>query len=228
MIELVGITIGLALVDCLNPATISTMALLLPLVKRVEHSLSFLFSTYFVYLAGGLILYFGADKFLVTFLTGALNKFSLFINIGEIVIGVVITGIGLWLFFKNRQQNKQQTGDPVNNINLKSLKPFPIFIFGIVSTISDLPTAFPLIGFIGKMIDSHSTPTTFFLFLIIYVFIYVAPLIILYVVFKKTKEKIKNITLWFNRVITNFNKYALPPLLVVIGAWIIFDGINRF
>ncbi len=79
MIEMIGITLGLALVDCLNPATISTMAVLLPLVKRVEHTLSFLFSTYLVYFAGGFALFYGFDRFLKAHLSQFVEQYSLWV-----------------------------------------------------------------------------------------------------------------------------------------------------
>lgn len=228
MLEIIGITLGLAFVDCLNPATISTMAVLLPLVKRIEHALSFLFSTYLVYFLGGLALFYGFDRLLKDRLSQFVNQHSLWVYSGEILLGILLAGFGVTMWLKNRRAGQNQPADPAAVTGIKSVHPTYLFLFGIISTLSDLPTAFPLIGFIGKMVDFNPSPLSFFGLLLIYVLIYVAPLIALYIIFRTVKEKIQPFTHWFINFIHKFTQYALAPLLVGLGIWAILDGFQRF
>jgi cytochrome c biogenesis protein CcdA len=228
MIEIIGIALGLALVDCLNPATISTMAVLLPLVKRVEHALAFLFSTYLVYFAGGLALFYGFDRFLNARLSQFVDQHSLWVYTGEILLGLILIGFGIGVWLKNGQTNHGQPADPAAVTGIKSVHPSYLFLFGIISTLSDLPTAFPLIGFIGKMVDYNLSILAFLILLLVYVLIYVAPFIALYVIFRTVKEKIQPFTRWFINFIHKFTQYALAPLLVGLGIWAILDGFQRF
>ena len=86
MIEIIGFTLGLAFVDCLNPATISTMAVILPLVKRVQHALYFLFSTFLVYFMGGVVLYYGFDRLLKAQLSQFMDQYSLWVFSGDCLL----------------------------------------------------------------------------------------------------------------------------------------------
>ncbi len=227
MIEIIGITLGLAFIDCLNPATISTMAVLLPLVRRVEHSLSFLFSTYLIYFAGGMALFYGFDRLLKSQVSQFVDQHSLWVYTGEIVLGLALIGLGTSVWLKNRKESHNQPVDPAAVTGIKSVKPTHLFVFGIISTLSDLPTAFPLIGFIGKMVDFNPSIPAFVVLLMVYVLIYVAPLIALYAIFRMVKEKIEPFTRWFIGFIHKFMQYALAPLLAGLGIWAIVDGIQR-
>ena len=51
--------IGLALLDCLNPATIATMIVLLPLVGKKWHAIVFIVGTFLMYFTAGLLAFFG-------------------------------------------------------------------------------------------------------------------------------------------------------------------------
>jgi hypothetical protein len=228
MIEIIVTTLGLAFIDCLNPATISTMAVLLPLVKRVEHALSFLFSTYLVYFAGGLALFYGFDRFFKARLSQFVDQHNLWVYTGEILLGLILAGFGIGVWLKNRRTTPGQPADPTAVMGIKSVHPSYLFLFGIISTLSDLPTAIPLIGFIGKMVDFNLSIPAFLILLLLYVLIYVAPLIALYVIFRTVKEQIQSFTKWFINFINKFTQYVLAPLLVGLGIWAILDGLQRF
>lgn len=227
MIDIIGITLGLAFVDCLNPATISTMAVLLPLVKRVEHTLYFLFSTFLVYSVGGLALFFGVNRLLKARISQFVDQHSLWVFSGEILLGLLLAGFGIAMWFKNSRKPQGQTIDPAAVTGIKSVNPSYLFLFGIVSTLSDLPTAFPLIGFVGKMVDLNPSFPFFLTLLLVYVLIYVAPLIALYVIFRTVRDKIQPFTQWFIVFIQKIMKYALPPLLVALGIWTMLDGFQK-
>lgn len=225
MIEWIGLTLGLAAIDSLNPATIGTMVILLPLVKKVEHALIFLFSTYITYLAGGLSLYFGIDGLLGGLVSTAVNQYAQVIGAAEILLGAVLLVWGLQLWFKKRSKHEPEMPQA---ISFKSLRPGYIFLFGVGSTLSDIPTGLPLIGFVGKMINSQPSPIELILLLSIYVLIYVSPLILLYVVYQRMQEKTYRLGVWFNQSILIFNRYALPPLVFACGAWLLADGMIAF
>lgn len=225
MFELIGITLGLALIDSLNPATITSMAVLLPLVKKVEHALYFLFSTYLVYYIGGFFLYFGIDRILGRWITEIWQRYSMPIIVAEVVLGLALFAVGIGTYVKGKTQTV--TADHAQSLGIRSLQPAYLFFFGVVSTFSDLPTAFPLIGFIGKMVEVHPSVAILLILLGVYVLIYVTPILILYLVFKVMREKMHQITDWLICFINWFTRYALPSLVAFLGAWLVFDGLSR-
>ena len=221
--------IGLALLDCLNPATIATMAVLLPLVKKVHHALFFLGSTFITYYLGGLILYFGVDQFLSTFFTRVFDQYANIIFFAEVALGILLFGVSLAKLIQQVKSRhwigKKQ--DPSATIEIKTLHPFGIFMFGVGSTISDLPTAFPLLILIGRLSETRPSMIDLLILLFLYVLIYVFPLILLYAIFLKTQQKMKALGVWFQKAIHAFNTYALFPLLILLGGWLIYDGLSN-
>lgn len=67
MWSLLMIGIGLGLVDCLNPFTISTQVVLQPFVKKPTHTFYYIAGTYMSYLLGGVLIYYGIDKLIKAF-----------------------------------------------------------------------------------------------------------------------------------------------------------------
>jgi cytochrome c biogenesis protein CcdA len=223
--------IGLAFVDCLNPTTIGAMALLLTLVKKVQHSLIFLASTFITYYMGGLALYFGIDRYLSRLIHWIIDRYAAPLYVSEIALGILLFGISLRGLIRQirirrfrRVQATTETPEPGAADSIIPFHPLGLFVFGVGSTLSDLPTAFPLLALIGKLVEARIPLVAMLLILFLYVLIYVLPLIVLYAVYQKKREQTHRLAVWFQKSIVWFNRYLLPPLLMAAGAWILYDG----
>ena len=100
MIQLLLSLLGLSLLDCLNPATIATLILLLPLVKKVSHSAIFIWGTFVAYFVIGISFYYGIDKFIKSFIIEVITKNSYALSIFGIILGIILLGIGIKLSIK--------------------------------------------------------------------------------------------------------------------------------
>lgn len=225
--------VGLALVDCLNPTTIGAMALLLTLVKKVQHSLLFLASTFVTYYIGGLALYFGIDRYFSLLLIWINDRYAAPLYTSKIVLGILLFGISFGGLIRRikmrctkRGQETAATPEPGASASVLPVHPLGLFIFGVGTTLNDLPTAFPLLALIGKLTEARLSLDVFLLILFLYVLIYVMPLIVLYAVYQKTREKTQRIGTWLQKSIVWFNRNLLPPIMMAAGAWIIYDGWN--
>ncbi len=126
------------------------------------------------------------------------------------------------MLLKRRSQRDAQKAD---DLTFKSFKPGYIFLFGIASTLSDLPTGLPLIGFVGEMIHIQPSPVLLLSLLSVYVLVYVSPLIVLYVAYHQVRQWADRLGVWLNRAVGYFNHYALPPLVLGCGIWLVADAI---
>lgn len=154
--------IGLAFVDCLNPTTIGAMALLLILVKKVQHSLIFLASTFITYYMGGLALYFGIDRYLSRLIYWIIDRYAASLYVSEIALGILLFAISLRALIRQilnrcfrRVQETAETPEPGAADSVIPFLPLGMFVFGLGFTLSDLPTAFPLLALIGKLAEAR-------------------------------------------------------------------------
>lgn len=229
----VAIILGLisfGLLDALNPATIATMMMLLPIVKKKWHSLIFILGTYVVYLIVGLTIFFGGDKFLKTYIVNLSNRFSCIIGTIELVISCVILIFGIIYSIKLTKKiiNKEIGQKDYMGIVTKIVTPVSLIILAVTATLSDVPTAIPYFGFIGMLsIENVSAGSALMLF-VVYVFIYVSPMILLYGLYSFIQgEKFAKIELSFRNFINRASEYAIPIMFLLVGSFILIDGIER-
>ncbi len=227
MIELVAVTLGLALIDSLNPATITSMAILLPLLRKVEHALSYVASVYLVNYLGGVVLYFGVDGVLRQWLSETWLRHAALISAAQALAGLLLVAAGIGLYLRKASPSRCRQARLARPPAIRSLHPTSLFVFGVVTTLSDLPTAFPFIAFIGRMIEAQPSMATFAILLGVYVMIYVAPTLLLYGIFKVKREQMRPITRQLTRLNDGFARFVLPALVAALGIWLAVGGLAR-
>jgi cytochrome c biogenesis protein CcdA len=220
----------LALLDSLNPATIATMMILLPLVKKKWHSLIFIAGTFTVYFSSGFLAFVGVDKYLKTIITETLRKFSLYIGIAELLIAstLIIIGIIQCYVLVRRIIKKDQSQKDYMSAIVKMVNPLALIVLSISSTLMDIPTAIPYFGFIGILSASNTSIMIAIVLFILYCFAYVLPMIILYLIFTLIKgERFNKIETTFRNIINRASEYLLPIMLILIGVLVFGDGLGR-
>ena len=220
----------LALLDSLNPATIATMMILLPLVKKKWHSLIYITGTFVVYFSSGFLVFVGVDKYLKSIIADVLMKFSLYIGVVELVIASALIIIGIIQSYKlvRRIIKKEQSQKNYMAAVVKMVNPLALIVLAISSTLMDIPTAIPYFGFVGILSTSNTNILTAIVLFILYCFVYVLPMLILYLLFAFIQgERFNKIETMFRNIINKASEYLLPIMLLLLSALLIGDGLGR-
>jgi cytochrome c biogenesis protein CcdA len=219
-----------ALIDSLNPATIATMMILLPLVKKKWHSLIFITGTFVVYFSSGFLVFVGVDKYLKSIITEVLTKFSLYLGVIELAIASALLIIGIIKSYKlaRRIINKEQSHKDYIASVVKMVNPLALIVLAISSTLMDIPTAIPYFGFIGILSTSNTNILTAVVLFTFYCFVYVLPMLILYLIFAFFQgERFNKIETTFRNAINKASEYLLPIMLLLVAALLVGDGLGR-
>jgi len=182
-----------------------------------------------IYSIFGILAFMGIDKYLKDFFYILLQRYSLFIGISEIVLAFVCLYFGARLSYKLVKkiiQKDKTTKDYMGSV--KFTNPKALLTLAIVSTLADLPTAFPYLIFIGMLSASNFNFWLNILFLLIYCLIYISPLLILQIVYKHLKgEKFERFESGFKHIINKISEYIIPLGLLCLVILFIFDGVIR-
>jgi len=222
--------LALAIADAFNPATIITMMVIMPIVKKKWHSLIFVFGTFLVYLIAGLTAFIGADRYLKAFLLLVIEKFSWQVGIIQIMTAGVLILFGVVRAVKlvrRLDKNEANVKDYMATV-VKMVNPAALSILAISSTLMDMPTAIPYFGFIGILSAANTGFLVTVVLFVLYCFIYVLPMIILYLTFALIQgDRFNKIESSFKNFINMAAEYLIPVMLLVIGILLITDGIGR-
>jgi len=221
---------GLALLDCLNPATIATMIVLLPLVGKKWHAMVFIVGTFSMYFSAGLLAFFGINKYLFGVLSSFVSAYSTPIAIAEISISVLLLIFGAIQTYKLVRQiiAKDIKIKDFMGMAIKKVTPISIFVLAVVSTLIDLPTAIPYFGFVGILNGANVNILTALILFMLYCLIYIAPMILLYIVYSFVSgEKLLKFENGFKNFINNASVFSIPIILIIFGIGIGLDGISR-
>lgn len=202
-----------ALIDCLNPATIITQLLLLIKTKSLRTSGIFITTTYVVYLAGGLLLYYGIASHLEAWLAG-IEIQPQWILVTESCLLLLC----LFFLFRKKAANGQR-----RIAGRAKLNDWAAVALGLGSTVSDIPTAVPYFAFIGFMEKTAlSTGLTIICFMI-YVLIYILPMAVMHTVYVHNRQWIitraVSLESWINRA----GAWIGKMLLVFLIAFLVVD-----
>ncbi len=226
---LFGISMGL--LDCLNPFTISTQVVLQPFVKKPRHTLFYIAGTYLSYLIGGVFVFWGVDKIISKYIEKIMAQYSATIFSLEIVLGMILIIMGFVFLFRRIQKEKRLiTDEKVNEKKPsapKSVKPVFLFLFGAANTIGDLPTAFPYLVFIAKIVEMKVSVRLVIPLLAIYCLIYILPLLVVYVLYILNKKKMEHIIQKVQEKIVGIEKWIAVVLPEIVGIFLCYHGFGN-
>jgi cytochrome c biogenesis protein CcdA len=219
MTGLILFTLSMGLLDCLNPSTIATQLILLIRTKTAKTSAWFIISTFITYCSGGFLIYFGLAAIIKKFFSQINFQRTATITIAELIIGILLVLAGLYYWKKSSGQERKKEGKQILNNALA------IFSIGVVSTLSDLPTALPYFGFIAKMEQAQPEIFSLIILFIIYNLIYILPLLIIHFLFVRNKETILQYAEKINLMINKVSRWLLLFILACGGIYLIYDAI---
>jgi cytochrome c biogenesis protein CcdA len=219
MISIILAVGGLALLDSLNPFSISAMAVVIAKSQSLTRGLVFIGGTFLAYFLGGVVLLNGwvaALEALLPFITSRIA------SIGWGVCGLATIGGAIYLWMKAGRSSDK------SNSNTKPAAPavlLGIFVFSLVSTASDLPTAIPLFGAIPLIVETKPSVLGIIAWLIFYCLVYISPLFLILALKLIGGDRLEPILLTVNKVMDWIIGRLTPLLLIILGLWC-FSNIN--
>ncbi|MBA4251658.1 MAG: hypothetical protein C0425_08705 [Chlorobiaceae bacterium] len=221
MITLILLLIILALVDSLNPFSIAIQIFLLGVLTNTHRISYYILGILLVYFVGGVLIFLGLTAYLKILLDQISVIPNMFLYSVGFVIGVILLFYGIMALRKN---------GIVKEIKLerKEFSILALFAIGATGTMFDLPTALPYLGFITKMIEMELNSGIGIFLLSIYSFIYIFPLLILWALFIRYKEKIKEKIVSVQIYMDKINNYVIGVFSLLIGLLFIVDAVFFF
>jgi len=207
----------MGVVDSLNPFTIALHIFLLGILKNVNRISIYVLGILIVYLVGGIAIFTGLSA-VFDYLGKQFESIPDFVLYGiELILGIILVVYGITEWRKNSEQKKVSKKLDVSTWALISL--------GAGGTLTDLPTAIPYLGFIAKMTEMKVDALTGIAFLFAYCIIYVFPLFLIWVLYLKFQDKIKDKMETIVKRIEKSNKYIIVFFCEIIGILFILDSI---
>jgi len=221
LITLILLLIILALVDSLNPFSIAIQIFLLGVLTNTHRISYYILGILLVYFVGGVLIFLGLTAYLKILLDQISVIPNMFLYSVGFVIGVILLFYGIMALRKN---------GIVKEIKLerKEFSILALFAIGATGTMFDLPTALPYLGFITKMIEMELNSEIGIFLLSIYSFIYIFPLLILWALFIRYKEKIKEKIVSVQIYMDKINNYVIGVFSLMIGLLFIVDAVFFF
>ncbi len=220
-------------VDSLNPIGITQQFILQGMVKKPRHIWYFILTTAVVNIIFGYMVYYGVITLMEPLFAVLLSKYAPVLFVLEICFGFALLLFGIiWLIKKIRVNKKnaltrhdRQLSEEKNiKTKIRHVTPLALINTGIISTVSELTSAVPYFAFLSVLITYHFSFWLLTLVLICYNIIYIAPFVLLYVIYLLSKEKFDKIYIFFKEKCHTLLRYCIPLLLLVIAAVIIFNG----
>ena len=216
----IGYYINSKFFDSLNPSAIAQQMLLQAMVKKKRHIWFFICGIGTANLIMGLAIYYG--------IATIVNAYPLYVYGAAAIGGIVLLGAGIRLIIKTRQSNagKDNNGcEETENVKAPAqLSPVSLFIMGAAFCMVELTSAFPYFGFLALLTSYHLIFPLALLFMMIYNFMYVLPLILLYFGYNKLQgtTTIKKL----ESVLDKVSSYIVPVVVSLVGILLVYYGVT--
>jgi cytochrome c biogenesis protein CcdA len=221
MLKEVTIILGLALIDSINPASISTHLILLTKVDQKKWATAFIFSTFATYFISGLLIYFGVLSMIEEVIAPLLSNGAVWLEAIKLIAGLCLLTFGFIRAFKTG--NKAEKARPISAF---LLSPAGITILGVTSTIADVPTALPYLGWLTHLGNMHYSTTQVIVLCFVYNIIYISPLALIQFLFIRNEERITSVTINLKEWLRRISHWLIIGVCVVGGGWLSWTALQ--
>lgn len=209
--------IGLAFLDSLNPFSIAACAVVIAGQEPLLRGLIFIVATFLAYFLGGIALVSGWVE-AVAALRPWIQPWMALTGWSLLALGSFWGAAIVW------QRPPAGEGKSVSEPKTAAL--IGLFLFGLGSTLSDLPTAFPLFGAIPIMVATEANFLGLLAWLALYSLIYVSPLILLLCFRLLAHERFESLSGRINRFMDWAIRRLIPACLAPLGAWATYEALR--
>lgn len=223
-------------VDSLNPIGITQQFILQGMVKKPRHIWYFILTTGVVNMIFGYLVYYGIMSVLSSGYDFIVNKLGLILYLAELLLGLALLFWGAKDLIKKifLIKNKDATETDIRasdeekaRARIKSVTPLALIGVGVVSTASELTSAVPYFAFLAVLLTYKLSFLVLTGVLIFYNLIYMAPFVLMYLIYKISQKHFDRLYSFFRRIFKRLSGFLIPALLLVISGAIIFDAITR-
>lgn len=223
-------------VDSLNPIGITQQFILQGMVKKPRHIWYFIITTAIVNIIFGYIVYYGIIEVFDKLFHVVIDKYGLVVYSLEILLALVM------LFFcvrylvkkiksdkrgeKTSQEKMEQEEKRVKE-KIKHVTPLALINIGIISTASELTSALPYFAFLAVLVTYKLSFFMLTLVLIFYNIIYIAPFVLLFIIYILSQEKFDRVYKFFREKFGKYFGYLISLLVLVIVGILMYNGIGR-
>lgn len=213
-----------------NPAGISIVMILIPIVKKHRHVLLFIISSYIAYVCAGIAIFFGVDRYLKEFYFQLCSQYPTATAIAKLCLGIVcVIGFVLMVLYliKTAVHHRQLSMNDM--LKIKSVSPVFLILLAFGSTWSQIFACFPMLTFIGVLSANHASLATAAMFLSVFCIFIIIPLLVVYTLyFVVNGEKLQKIMEIIRKIMTAFCFYCIPVLFAVGAWWGLKEGFALF
>ena len=217
MIVLLGTTLTASFFDSLNPSAIVQQMVLQAMVKRKRQIWFFIFGIALANLLLGLAVYYGLAAWVWRWVEGLLQDHPLPVYGACGAGGAALFLLGVWLLWKTRQSRRQGVSQQEGPAKAPAqLSPLSLFLMGAGFCLVELTSALPYFGFLALLATYQLAFPGALLFMLLYDFMYVLPLILLYFGYNKLQGTgaIRRL----ESLLGNVSAYLVPGVTAIAGA----------
>lgn len=223
---LLGTTLTTSFFDSLNPSAIAQQMLLQAMVKKKRHIWFFICGIGTANLIMGLAIYYGIAAWISRYLAKIVNAYPLHVYGAAAIGGIILMAAGIRLIIRTRRRNAVQNENKCEETgDIKApaqLSPLSLFIMGAAFCMVELTSAFPYFGFLALLSSRHLPLPLVLVFILIYNFMYVFPLILLYFGYSRLQgtAAIKKL----ESVLDKVSSYIVPVAVCLVGVLLTYYG----
>jgi threonine/homoserine/homoserine lactone efflux protein len=218
MLELFPIILPLLITDVINPVLLAAVIFSLGSSKPFLNSIFILLGWFFLYFVAGIAIALGLDAIIDLLANPRPIDFVI-----EIVIGLLLSWLGLSIVFRKKPKQKEPQYD-----DAATLSPLKAFWMGALINIIGLPFALPYFAVLDQILKADIAWAPSLTVLLIYNLLYILPFSLLLLIRILLREKSDAIFSKINSVMERIADVLMPLILIGIGGLLIGDSIFYF
>ena len=237
---LLATTVLTGAADSLNPVLITQQFVLQGMVKKPGHIWYFIGATAFTSFAVSLLACYGLLAVVTNYLDDVVRFFGKYLYIAEFLLAVFLFMAAVYFLLdykirfvlnelnelkrKEEEEEAQETREAKSKV--KSVKPGYLIALGTVSTLSEIATALPLFAFLAVVVNCGLHLTEVFFLLAVYNLIYCAPLVILYIIYRRKQALFDKTYTFIKHKVKKWTKIIVPGLFLAAGVLLTFHSMT--
>ncbi len=222
MLILLGTTLTASFFDSLNPSAVAQQMLIQALLKNKKHTLFFISGIGLANYLLGLAVFYGIIDRLNYLWHICIEKYPVHTYSAEAIAGIICLIIGVKTLIKVKKcPSVEEIKAPRN-----ALTPLTLFIMGACFCAVELTSALPYFGFLAVLSGYGLSLPYVLAFILLYNFVYLAPLIFLYFFYNRIQgtKLIKSL----ENILGKVSAYIIPFALIILAVIFIADSFTSF
>ena len=223
MLLLFGTTITASFFDSLNPSAIAQQMMLQAMVKKKRQIWFFILGIGSANYAMGLAIYYGIAAWVSRLFAMVSGAYPLQIHLAELTAGGVCLAAGIRMVSRVCKGNSGEQSEGEEGVKTAAqLSPLSLFLMGAAFCMVEITSALPYFGFLAVLASYDSVFPLVLLFIMIYDFMYMLPLILLYFGYNRLKGTAAIRKL--ERVLGKVSDYIVPAAVCLLGSALVYVG----